>query len=100
MPLTTRAAVPHGWPIVGDPTYGPRPVPRFADRALDETVAALRRQALHAWRVSLLLPSTTRRLDVTAPLPTDLAELIAAAGLDAPGAVGAARARAIRPGTE
>jgi 23S rRNA pseudouridine1911/1915/1917 synthase len=89
-----------GWPIVGDPTYGPRPVPRFADRALDDTVAALRRQALHAWRISLLLPATTRRLDVEAPLPTDLAELIAAAGLDAPGAVGAARARAIRPGTE
>jgi len=48
-----------GWPILGDRVYG-QP---------DERIA---RQALHAWRVSLLHPITRRALELEAPIPTDM----------------------------
>jgi 23S rRNA pseudouridine1911/1915/1917 synthase len=48
-----------GWPIVGDPVYG-TPDPDFP------------RLALHAWRVSFVLPSTGRRYEIEAPVPDDL----------------------------
>ncbi len=51
-----------GWPIVGDQVYG---------RAGD----GFRRQALHAWRLSLPHPGTGERLVLEAPLPPDVADL-------------------------
>lgn len=49
-----------GWPIVGDAVYGTR------DNTLGD------RQALHAWRVSLLHPLSRQPLTLVAPPPPDL----------------------------
>jgi 23S rRNA pseudouridine1911/1915/1917 synthase len=70
-----------GWPLVGDPTYGPRTYPRFASPALEGTVRRFPRQALHAWRLTLPHPATGQELAIEAPLPTDLRELLDACGL-------------------
>jgi 23S rRNA pseudouridine1911/1915/1917 synthase len=73
-----------GWPIVGDPLYGE---PRWKGIAGEEAAAACRdfaRQALHAWRLSFLHPATGERLVIAAPIPADLAVLLAAAGLPSP----------------
>ena len=51
-----------GCPIVGDATYG-------------EPSDEIARQALHAWRVSLIHPVTRARLTLEAPLPTDMRTL-------------------------
>jgi len=48
-----------GWPIVGDRVYG-------------EPDARIARQALHAWRVSLLHPVTRQPLELEAPIPADM----------------------------
>lgn len=52
-----------GCPIVGDAVYG----------QTNETMA---RQALHAWRISLIHPVTRERLQVEAPLPPDIRALM------------------------
>jgi 23S rRNA pseudouridine1911/1915/1917 synthase len=70
-----------GWPIVGDPKYGE---PRWAavgDPVLRAALRAFPRQALHASRLSLVHPATRERLVVDAPLPRDIVDLVAAAGL-------------------
>ena len=51
-----------GWPILGDRVYG----------APDENIT---RQALHAWRVSLLHPITRQPLEFEAPIPADMRHL-------------------------
>ena len=51
-----------GWPIVGDRVYG----------TPDEIIT---RQALHAWRVSLLHPITRQPLEFEAPIPADMRRL-------------------------
>jgi 23S rRNA pseudouridine1911/1915/1917 synthase len=61
-----------GWPIVGDPVYGPGEI---------EGVT-IGRQALHAWRVSLMHPITGEPLVVTAPIPPDVATLLEHLGLE------------------
>jgi 23S rRNA pseudouridine1911/1915/1917 synthase len=48
-----------GWPILGDSVYG-------------EADARIARQALHAWRVSLLHPVTRQPLEFEAPIPADM----------------------------
>jgi 23S rRNA pseudouridine1911/1915/1917 synthase len=73
-----------GWPLVGDPTYGARTRPSFADERVAAAVRGFPRQALHAWRVSLAHPSTGRRFEIEAPVPDDLAALLEAAGLSGP----------------
>ena len=52
-----------GWPIVGDRTYG-------------SAHAAIARQALHAWRVTLPHPTSRELLSVEAPLPPDMHGLV------------------------
>ena len=59
-----------GWPIVGDPVYGD---PSGAQ--------AFPRQALHAWRVVLTHPASGERIQICAPVPDDLAALLASAAL-------------------
>ena len=62
-----------GHPLIGDRTYGRRPAsPRLAERA-----AAFGRQALHAAVLELEQPMTGERLTFEAPLPPDLAALVA-----------------------
>lgn len=57
-----------GWPIVGDQAYG---------HAGD----AFPRQALHAWRLTLPHPATGETLELTAPLPGDMAGLCSSLAL-------------------
>ncbi|HEX2224862.1 MAG TPA: RluA family pseudouridine synthase [Thermoanaerobaculia bacterium] len=71
-----------GWPLVGDPLYG---LPHWRGIRDPETAAACRdfpRQALHAFRVAFAHPRTGAAVDLTAPVPADLAQLLAATGLD------------------
>ena len=65
-----------GHPVVGDRTYGGDPGPA---RAL-----GLQRFFLHAWYLAFPHPDDGRRLEVTDPLPDDLTEALAAAGIDPP----------------
>ena len=55
-----------GHPLVGDPTYGRKRGPAFG------------RQALHAWRLGLVHPSTRQSMRWESPLPPDFATLLAA----------------------
>src|SRR5471032_732307 len=68
-----------GWPIVGDPTYGEARWSEVTDAALAAALRAFPRQALHAWRVTLVHPVTRERLVLVAPLPRDFQDLLNAA---------------------
>jgi 23S rRNA pseudouridine1911/1915/1917 synthase len=66
-------------PIVGDPVYGRRLVlPAGAGPQLSGTLRAFRRQALHAFRLSLAHPRSGEPLSVEAPLPADFEALLSA----------------------
>ncbi len=70
-----------GHPVVGDPAYGGRrQLTRGASAAALAALAAFRRQALHATRLALAHPVTGRQLAVEAPVPADMAALIAVLG--------------------
>ena len=56
-----------GYPLVGDPAYGAKNKQRI-----------FKRQALHAWRLGLLHPSTQQAMAWEAPLPRDFQELLEA----------------------
>jgi 23S rRNA pseudouridine1911/1915/1917 synthase len=62
-----------GLPIVGDPLYGS-----------GDGDAPIGRQALHAWRLELAHPVSGEPLRLGASVPTDLADLLAAAGIAEP----------------
>jgi 23S rRNA pseudouridine1911/1915/1917 synthase len=70
-----------GWPIVGDPTYGRRDWSGPPSTPLDAAVRAFSRQALHAWRIALPHPVSGRHLEIEAPLPADIHDLLSATGL-------------------
>ncbi len=67
-----------GLPIVGDPVYGRPRYPRVKDEGLRRRLAEFPRQALHAERVAFHHPATQELVEVVAPLPSDLAGLLAA----------------------
>ncbi len=67
-----------GLPIVGDPVYGRARFPRVRDPALARRLAEFGRQALHAERVAFRHPANQQLLEIIAPTPPDLGELIAA----------------------
>jgi len=58
-----------GWPIVGDTVYG-----RAGE--LPGTRPLIGRQALHAWRIALVHPTTGAWLEVFAPIPADIHSLL------------------------
>jgi len=64
-------------PIVGDATYG-RKSPGTGS---NEVAAKFPRQALHAWRLSFEHPFTRQRVEVEAPLPVDVRELLTSCGM-------------------
>ena len=69
--------------VVGDPVYAGRlRVPAEADEAFLELLKNFKRQALHAWRLSLHHPETGELMQWEAPLPDDMQELIAGMKLD------------------
>ncbi|MFC1589743.1 23S rRNA pseudouridine(1911/1915/1917) synthase RluD [Pseudomonadota bacterium] len=65
-------------PVVGDPVYAGRSrVPAEADESFLELLKNFKRQALHAWRLSLHHPETGELIQWEAPLPEDMQNLIA-----------------------
>jgi 23S rRNA pseudouridine1911/1915/1917 synthase len=67
-----------GYPVVGDPLYGGRRrIPAGAGPALIAELEKFRRQALHAARLSLAHPLTGKEMEWEAPLPADMANLLA-----------------------
>ena len=58
-------------PVVGDATYGRKEKP-----------ALIKRQALHAWKLKLVHPSSGQELDFTSSIPADIEALITKLGGD------------------
>lgn len=60
-------------PVLGDPLYGhPRlRIPSGSSEALQHALQNLKRQALHAWKLSFIHPFTQEELTVEADLPDD-----------------------------
>jgi 23S rRNA pseudouridine1911/1915/1917 synthase len=76
-----------GWPIVGDAVYGRPPRRRIEDAMLDRRLRGFPRAALHAWQLTLRLPSSGRVATFVAPPPPDITALLASAGLTVPALV-------------
>jgi len=73
-----------GYPVVGDPVYGGRRrFPAAASPALIAELEAFTRQALHAARLKLAHPITGKEVEWEAPLPADMAHLVAVLEADA-----------------
>ncbi|HUR55939.1 MAG TPA: RluA family pseudouridine synthase, partial [Gemmataceae bacterium] len=92
-----------GWPIVGDPVYGEPRWKEIADVELAAALARFPRQALHAWRVAVAHPVTGEMVRAEAPIPSDLASLLATAGVGGRVRWGEMReelSRGRRPGAE
>lgn len=70
-------------PIVGDATYGSPRWKGIVDPALLAACRDFPRQALHARRLAFDHPVTHQRVDAVAPIPPDIAGLLAIAGLSA-----------------
>jgi 23S rRNA pseudouridine1911/1915/1917 synthase len=69
--------------IVGDPVYGSRPrIPPQANPVLIEQLRHFKRQALHAFRLTLLHPETGEALSWHSALPDDMEQLLAALQMD------------------
>ena len=72
-----------GFPLVGDPVYGGRRrLPGGCSPQLAAQLSAFRRQALHATQLTLRHPLNGRELTWSAPLPTDMQQLIDALEAD------------------
>jgi 23S rRNA pseudouridine1911/1915/1917 synthase len=69
-----------GHPLIGDPLYGQgfKSKLRKLPEPLQDRLAALSRQALHAERLAFEHPVTGTLLKFNSPLPADLAEIVAA----------------------
>jgi 23S rRNA pseudouridine1911/1915/1917 synthase len=67
-----------GLPIVGDPVYGRPRLDRVKDVELKKRLMEFPRQALHAERISFRHPATNELLEIVAPVPEDLRELLEA----------------------
>jgi len=65
-----------GLPVVGDPVYGRPRYDRVNDAGLKKTLQEFPRQALHAERIAFRHPATNEPIDIVAPLPADMTELI------------------------
>jgi 23S rRNA pseudouridine1911/1915/1917 synthase len=73
-----------GYPLVGDRVYGGRlALPGGASEELRVALREFPRQALHAARLSLSHPVEDSMLEVSAPLPEDMVELLGILALDA-----------------
>jgi 23S rRNA pseudouridine1911/1915/1917 synthase len=73
-----------GYPVVGDPVYGGRRrLSAGASPGLIAELESFKRQALHAARLKLAHPVTRKEVEWEAPLPTDMAHLVAVLEADA-----------------
>jgi 23S rRNA pseudouridine1911/1915/1917 synthase len=66
-----------GHAVVGDPTYARLRLPRGASAECQAALSAFHRQALHAAHLELPHPVSDEPLAFDAPLPADMAQLIA-----------------------
>jgi len=65
-------------PLVGDPVYaGRHRVPAGAQPDLLNYLQGFKRQALHAWRLTLVHPDHGEEVSFEAPLPDDMTQLLA-----------------------
>lgn len=64
-----------GHPVLGDPVYGPR---RKLGAERPSVIRTFPRQALHAARLALPHPVSKKPMEWSAPLPSDMTELIEA----------------------
>jgi len=62
-----------GCPVVGDTLYG---APR-QERAVSTLLPSLNRNFLHASRIAFAHPRTSQRIEIRAPLPSELADFVA-----------------------
>jgi 23S rRNA pseudouridine1911/1915/1917 synthase len=70
-------------PLVGDPVYaGRHRVPPGAQPELLDYLQAFKRQALHAWKLTLIHPEHGEEVSFEAPLPDDMTQLIALLQVD------------------
>jgi len=65
-----------GHPVVGDPVYGRRSLPKMDDPKLMELLSNLGGQALHAYSLAFNHPTTGARMEFTAPPPSDFEALL------------------------
>ena len=64
-------------PIVGDPVYsGRQRIPAQAPESLIQTLRNFKRQALHAFQLSLIHPDSKQEVSWQAPLPDDFSHLL------------------------
>ncbi len=68
------AAVHH--PLVGDPAYGSRKRRLIPSKPIQDLLASVSRQMLHALRIELDHPLTGEPMGFEAPVPSDMASLI------------------------
>lgn len=64
----------NGWPLVGDPLYGPRRL--MVPARLQKAVYQLQGQALHAWRLVFVHPTNHKTVAIQAALPGDMQHLL------------------------
>jgi 23S rRNA pseudouridine1911/1915/1917 synthase len=69
-----------GHPVVGDGTYGGTRAPSSRRAEAREALQSLRRPALHAAHLAFVHPRTGERLSFEAPLPPDMAGVLARLG--------------------
>jgi 23S rRNA pseudouridine1911/1915/1917 synthase len=69
-----------GWPLVGDPTYGEPHWSRISDRGLADALRRFPRQALHASRLAFRHPRSSALVEVLAPIPGDMRDLLERTG--------------------
>jgi 23S rRNA pseudouridine1911/1915/1917 synthase len=73
-----------GFPIAGDPLYAGRfRKPMGATTELLDALSAFKRQALHAFRLTLTHPTTGKTIQVTAPRPADFENFLDVLDADA-----------------
>jgi len=68
----------YGYPLVGDPLYGPgfKSKLRTLPEDLADAIQSLDRQALHAAHLAFVHPSTGTLMEFNSELPDDLAEIV------------------------
>ncbi len=68
-----------GHPVVGDATYGGKKRwKELASQALQEVLKGVRRQMLHAWKLTFEHPRTGQQMGFESPLPKDMALILEA----------------------
>lgn len=66
----------HGYPLIGDQTYGKTRKILNLPSTLSSTLASFKRQALHAKEIGFIHPSSGERMSFSAPPPSDFEALL------------------------